>query len=107
MMLPEYWDHLVAWGFYLLSGLGCCLVCWRWTRHFRNRALRGILRGTFFVLIFTPWMISDSVIEQGKSIDPMARVEVEGEHDTFMAPAVIIERISFSRGQAPSPAPPQ
>lgn len=56
----EYWEYWLAWGCYVLAGVGCCIVWWRITRGIRNSASRDLLRGMVAVLIFTPWFAGDN-----------------------------------------------
>jgi hypothetical protein len=62
----EYLKHVadyqypIAWGIYVLAGMGCCVVWWRMTGSISSPGWRDIVRGIMVVLIFTPWYAGDS-----------------------------------------------
>jgi membrane protease YdiL (CAAX protease family) len=51
-------NYLFAWGLYLLSSVGVCVVFWRCTRWIKFNGLRRFLRATLVVVLFTPVVVS-------------------------------------------------
>jgi hypothetical protein len=51
-------NYLLAWGAYLLSCVGFCLVFWRGTRWIGFAGLRRFIRATLVVILFTPVVVS-------------------------------------------------
>ncbi len=51
-------NYLLAWGLYLFSSVGMCLVFWRCTRWIGFNGLRRFLRAALVVVLFTPVVVS-------------------------------------------------
>ena len=58
-MLNNY-SYVVAWGIYILAGIGCCVVWWKLTSYISHKGWRELQRGAIAVLIFTPWYTAES-----------------------------------------------
>lgn len=53
-------DYLVAWGLYLIAGVGCMAVWLKITSFLHHSGWRDLARGIAIVLIFTPWIAGES-----------------------------------------------
>ena len=51
-------DYLLAWLIYLVAGCLMAVVVWRVTSR-ASYSWRALLRGTYLVITFTPWVLID------------------------------------------------
>ncbi len=51
-------DYLLAWLVYLASGFLMAMVVWKVSAYF-SYAWRSLVRGTYVVITFTPWILAD------------------------------------------------
>ncbi|MBT3425277.1 MAG: hypothetical protein HOL98_10545 [Gammaproteobacteria bacterium] len=51
-------DYLLAWLVYLTAGFLMAIVVWKLSSK-ASSAWRGLIRGTYLVVTFTPWILAD------------------------------------------------
>lgn len=51
-------DYLIGWGIYIVAGIICYMIFYRFTGLIRYKLLANCLRALFFAVIFTPWYIA-------------------------------------------------
>ena len=51
-------DYLIGWGIYIVAGILCYMIFYRFTGAIRFKPLANMLRAILLALMFTPWYVS-------------------------------------------------
>jgi len=51
-------DYLIGWGIYIVAGIICYMIFYRFTGLIKYKLLANCLRALLFAVIFTPWYIA-------------------------------------------------
>jgi hypothetical protein len=51
-------DYLIGWGIYIVAGIACYMIFYRFTGLINYKPLANCLRALLFAVMFTPWYIA-------------------------------------------------